>query len=97
MVPRLLLNVCIATPFYQLPAYHVYSFLRNSLYLIRTFFAAFCAVTKTPWRCTAVMASYLTLPSRLADVAVALKLTQQKMSGAEKIDLILCNSRHATI
>ena len=23
-----------ATPFYQLPAYHVYSFLRNLLYLI---------------------------------------------------------------
>ena len=49
------------------------------------------------WRCTAVMASYLTRPSRLADVAVALKLTQQKMPGAEKIDLILCNSCHATI
>ena len=31
------------------------------------------------WRCTAVMAAYLTLPSRLADVAVALKLSQQKM------------------
>jgi len=31
------------------------------------------------WRCTAVMASYLTLPSRLGDVAVALKVTQQKM------------------
>lgn len=30
------------------------------------------------WRCTAVMASYLTLPSRLADVAVSLKLSQQK-------------------
>lgn len=30
------------------------------------------------WRCTAVMVSYLTLPARLADVAVALKLTQQK-------------------
>ena len=25
----------VATPFYQLPAYHVYSFLRNLLYLIR--------------------------------------------------------------
>lgn len=24
----------VATPFYQLPAYHVYSFLRNLLYLI---------------------------------------------------------------
>ena len=37
------------------------------------------------WRCTAVMASYLTLPSRLADVAVALKLTQQKMEEGKEL------------
>ena len=37
------------------------------------------------WRCTAVMASYLTLPSRLADVAVALKLTQQKMEEGKDL------------
>lgn len=29
MVPRLLSNVCVATPFYQLPAHHVFLFLRN--------------------------------------------------------------------
>ena len=34
MVPRLLSNICVATPFYQLPAFHVYSFLRNLLYII---------------------------------------------------------------
>ena len=37
------------------------------------------------WRCTAVMASYLTLPSRLADVAVALKLSQQKMEEGKDL------------
>ena len=37
------------------------------------------------WRCTAVMASYLTLPARLADVAVALKLTQQKMEEGKDL------------
>lgn len=37
------------------------------------------------WRCTAVMASYLTLPSRLADVAVALKLMQQKMEEGKAL------------
>ena len=37
------------------------------------------------WRCTAVMASYLTLPSRLADVAFALKLTQQKMEEGKDL------------
>ncbi|MDY5219907.1 MAG: DNA polymerase [Eubacteriales bacterium] len=37
------------------------------------------------WRCTAVMASYLTLPTRLADVAVALKLTQQKMEEGKDL------------
>ena len=37
------------------------------------------------WRCTAVMASYLTLPSRLADVAVALRLTQQKMEEGKDL------------
>ncbi|MDY5220095.1 MAG: DNA polymerase [Eubacteriales bacterium] len=37
------------------------------------------------WRCTAVMASYLTLPSRLADVAVALKLMQQKMEEGKDL------------
>ncbi len=37
------------------------------------------------WNCTAVMASYLTLPSRLADVAVALKLSQQKMEEGKDL------------
>ena len=37
------------------------------------------------WRCSAVMAAYLTLPSRLADVAVALKLTQQKMEEGKDL------------
>ena len=31
------------------------------------------------WRCTAVMAAYLTMPARLADAAVALGATEQKM------------------
>lgn len=42
------------------------------------------------WRCTAVMASYLTLPSRLADVAVALRLVQQKMEEGK--ELVRCFS-----
>lgn len=37
------------------------------------------------WRCTAVMASYLTLPARLADVAVTLRLTQQKMEEGKEL------------
>lgn len=37
------------------------------------------------WRCTAVMSAYLTLPSRLGDVAVALKLTQQKMDEGKDL------------
>ena len=37
------------------------------------------------WRCTAVMASYLTLPSRLGDVAVALKLAQKKMEEGKDL------------
>lgn len=37
------------------------------------------------WRCTAVMASYLTLPARLADVAVALKPSQQKMEEGKDL------------
>ena len=37
------------------------------------------------WRCSAVMAAYLTLPARLADVAVALKLTQQKMEEGKDL------------
>lgn len=37
------------------------------------------------WRCTAVMASYLTLPSRLADVVAALKLSQQKMEEGKDL------------
>ena len=37
------------------------------------------------WRCTAVMAAYLTLPARLADAAVALKLTQQKMEEGKDL------------
>ncbi|MBR3873498.1 MAG: DNA polymerase [Clostridia bacterium] len=37
------------------------------------------------WRCTAIMAAYLTLPARLADAAVALKLTQQKMEEGKDL------------
>ncbi|MDO4568746.1 MAG: DNA polymerase, partial [Clostridia bacterium] len=37
------------------------------------------------WRCTAVMASYLTLPARLADVAVALNLTEKKMEEGKDL------------
>ena len=37
------------------------------------------------WRCTAVMASYLTLPARLGDVARALGLTQQKMDEGKEL------------
>lgn len=37
------------------------------------------------WRCTAVMASYLTLPTRLGDVARALNLTQQKMDEGKDL------------
>lgn len=38
------------------------------------------------WHCTAVMSAYLTMPARLADAAVALKLTQQKMEeGKDQI------------
>ena len=38
------------------------------------------------WRCTMVMAAYLTLPGRLADAAVALGTTEKKME--ERKDLI---------
>jgi DNA polymerase len=37
------------------------------------------------WRCTAVMASYLTLPARLGDAARALGLTQQKMDEGKDL------------
>jgi len=37
------------------------------------------------WRCTAVMASYLTLPARLGDAARALGLTQQKMEEGKDL------------
>jgi len=37
------------------------------------------------WRCTAVMSAYLTMPARLADAAVALKLTQQKMEEGKDL------------
>ncbi len=37
------------------------------------------------WRCTMVMAWYSTLPGRLADVAVALKLTEQKMEEGKEL------------
>ena len=39
----------------------------------------------TQWRCTAVMASYLTLPARLGDAARALGLTQQKMDEGKDL------------
>jgi len=44
-----------------------------------------CRLDPHQWRCTAVMASYLTLPSRLGDVAAALKLTQQKMGEGKDL------------
>lgn len=37
------------------------------------------------WRCTAVMAAYLTMPSRLADAAVALGATEQKMEEGKDL------------
>lgn len=37
------------------------------------------------WRCTAVMASYLTLPARLGDAARALGLIQQKMDEGKDL------------
>jgi len=39
----------------------------------------------TQWRCTAVMASYLTLPPRLGDAARALGLTQQKIDEGKDL------------
>ena len=37
------------------------------------------------WRCSMVMASYLTLPLKLADVAVALNLTERKMEEGKDL------------
>lgn len=37
------------------------------------------------WRCSMIMAAYLTLPARLADVAVALKLKEQKMEEGKDL------------
>ena len=37
------------------------------------------------WRCTAVMAAYLTMPARLADAAVALGATEQKMEEGKDL------------
>ena len=37
------------------------------------------------WRCTAVMASYLTLPARLGDVAVVLGVTEKKMEEGKDL------------
>ena len=37
------------------------------------------------WRCTMVMAWYLTLPGRLADVAVALNVTEKKMEEGKDL------------
>ena len=42
-----------------------------------------CCLDPRQWRCTAVMASYLTLPARLADVAVALAVTEKKWTKAK--------------
>ena len=43
------------------------------------------------WRCTAVMAAYLTMPARLADAAVALGATEQKMEeGKDLIRFFFC-------
>ncbi|MDL2317942.1 DNA polymerase [Eubacteriales bacterium OttesenSCG-928-A19] len=37
------------------------------------------------WRCTAVMASYLTLPAKLVDVAAVLNVAQQKMDEGKDL------------
>ena len=37
------------------------------------------------WRCTAVMAAYLTMPARLADAAVGLAVTEQKMEEGKDL------------
>ena len=37
------------------------------------------------WRCTMVMAAYLTLPGRLADVTVALRTTEKKMEEGKDL------------
>ena len=37
------------------------------------------------WRCTAVMAAYLTMPARLADAAVALGVTEKKMEEGKDL------------
>ena len=37
------------------------------------------------WRCTAVMAAYLTVPSRLADAAVTLGVTERKMEEGKDL------------
>ena len=37
------------------------------------------------WRCTAVMAAYLTMPARLADAAVALGVTERKMEEGKDL------------
>ena len=37
------------------------------------------------WRCTAVMAAYLTMPARLADAAVVLGATEQKMEEGKDL------------
>ena len=37
------------------------------------------------WRCTAVMAAYLTMPPRLADAAVALGVTERKMEEGKDL------------
>lgn len=37
------------------------------------------------WRCTMIMGAYLTLPMRLADLAVALNLTEQKMEEGKEL------------
>ena len=37
------------------------------------------------WRCSMIMANYLTLPGKLADVAVALNLTERKMEEGKDL------------
>ncbi|MEG0513233.1 MAG: DNA polymerase [Clostridia bacterium] len=73
----------------------VLSALGDSAYLKYAYNAAFERVCLSrllghwldpmQWRCSAVMAATLTLPARLADVAVALKLTQQKMEEGKDL------------
>ena len=47
------------------------------------------------WRCTMVMAAYLTLPGRLADAAVALGTTEKKMEEGKDLIRYFCTPAKA--